>query len=661
MGYLSRLIRRIDLVFPIMLSVIINYLWYRGLPIYAGDQGIFIGNGVQPGYLINPVLYAFTNYPYGFVPVNGSTSWVNLIFLPLIPFGNLGEEILSTILSTVGSIYLFRISSKYYSLLPSILAVFLYLTNWFIFIGFIEMPYIFWNITFIYFFLPVIIYYSLLLGDSGISFFKAYPIITVLSTYCLVSSGEIFPIAWLGFVLLIGYYLRNKIIELAIIILSFTIPQFYWIFSFASSIIPKLQNITNVSTTLVTQLSSSPLYASITSYLPSVTPAKINFIFLIIMSFISILSLLLTKHRDIKFLSLIWLVILGFDSISPFSPIEKFLVSHYAFFAVLRTTQFATAPFAGFIFSVIIPSLIKKYNLALITLLLVLFSIFNLPVLSGQLAYRVNVPSYFLQAINYLDHQQGDFTILVFPTVKYGWYSTTWYYGNNIYLYYSTHPILVGGIYSGAYFYLYYYKLNFLLYNLNISNKGELLEIYNFLLLFNAKYIIIEGDAYSNISFISLFYLPIKPYIQNLNYLQKLGWVSLVKTFGPLYIYKVNLNSSYAYYTNSSTIPLNENLSYILIPAKIKWITPTQLKISAYNSKYVLVTFAYSQDWVSNYGKPENVSLFNLYQSDGKELIIQDALEGELIKDNIFGLLSIIIPVIVSESGIVIMKRKIFK
>ncbi|BFI74638.1 hypothetical protein [Sulfurisphaera ohwakuensis] len=661
MEKLNRLIRRIDIIYPLMLSVIINYLWYRGFPIYAGDQGIFIGNGVQSNYLINPVLYAFTNYPYGFVPGVSSTSWVNLIFLPFIPFGNLGEEVFSTILSVLGSIYMFKISLRYYSVLPSMLAVFLYLTNWFIFIGFIEMPYIFWNITFIYFFLPLILYYSMLLGEGSISFFKAYSIITILTTYCLASSGEIFPIAWLGFVLLIGYYLRKRIIELIVITLSFTISQFYWIFSFASFIIPKLQNITNASTSLVVHLSSSPLYASITSYLSAVTPAKINLIFLLIMSFISALALLLTNHRDIKFFSLIWLIILGFDSISPWLPTEEFLVLHYAFFAVLRTTQFATAPFAGLLFSIIIPSLIKKYQKGFVILFLILFSIFNLPILSGQLANRVDVPSYFLQAINYLNHQKGDFTVLVFPTVQYGWYSTTWYYGNNIYLYYSIHPILVGGIYSGAYFYYYYYKLNFLLYNLNISNKGEMTEIYNFLLLFNAKYIIIEGDAYSNISFISLLYLPVKPYIQNLNYLQKLGWVSLVETFGPLYIYKVNLNSSYAYYTNSSTISLSENLSHILIPAKIDWISPTQFKIPAYASKYVLLTFAYSPYWVSNYGKSENASLFNLYHSGGKELVIHDTLEGELMKDDILALLSIIIPIIISELGMVIIKRKIFK
>ncbi|BAB65901.1 hypothetical protein [Sulfurisphaera tokodaii] len=661
MQSLNRLTKRIDLIFPIILSIIINYLWYRGLPIYAGDQGIFIGNGVKPDYLINPVLYAFTNYPYGFVPSEGGTSWVNLIFLPFVPLGNLGEEVFSTILSAIGSIYLFKLSSRYYSLFPSILAAFLYLTNWFIFIGFIEMPYIFWNITFIYFFLPLIVYYSLLLGEGKTSFFKAYPIITVLTAYCLASSGEIFPIAWLGFVLLIGYYLRNKVIQFIIIVLSFTISQFYWIFSFASYIIPKLQNITNASTTLVLHLSSSPLYASVSSYLPSVTPVGINFIFLIIMSFISLLALLLNRHGDIKYLSLLWLIILGFDSISPWSPIEKFLVSHYAFFAVLRTTQFATAPFAGFLFSIIIPSLIKKYNMALLILLLILFSIFNLPILSGQLANRVDTPSYFLQAINYLNHQQGDFTILVFPTVQYGWYSTTWYYGNNIYLYYSTHPILIGGIYSGAYFYYDYYKLNFLLYNLNISNRGEMTEIYNFLLLFNAKYIIIEGDAHSNISFISLLYLPVKPYIQNLNYLQKLGWVSLVKTYGPLYIYKVNLNSSYAYYTNISSLPLNENLSQILIPAKINWISPTEFEVPSYNSKYVLITFAYSPYWVSNFGKPGDASNFTVYYSGSKELIIHDALQGELIKDDIFGFLSIIIPVIISGIDIVIIKRKIFK
>ena len=661
--------RKSDYIVPLILSVVLNYLWYRGLPIYGGDQGFILAKGINPFYLIQPALYAYINSAYGFIPIVGGTAWTSLILLPFAFFGNLSEEIFSTVLSFIGSYYVLKIARNYYSSsLAPFLSTFLYLTNWFIFVGFVEMPYIFLNTMVAYFFLPVIFYYSLKFYKGEASFVKAYPIITILSSYLLFISGEVFPIIWLGLVLVIGYFFRRKILHFLLVLLSFTIPQFYWIFSFASAIIPTLEKVRNQSLVVVNISSSSPLIFSSSSYISSVIPHEENFMFLVILGLVSLLSLLFTKG-DLRYFSLLWLIILGFDSslYTPWYSVVVYTVSHYAFFAVLRTTTFATSPFAGLFFSLLIPSLIRRYKVEIFLLLLLLFSILNLPIITGSLANRVNPPSYFLELVNYLNSQKGDFTIAIFPTVCYGWYSTSWYYGDEIFSEYFTHPVIIGGLYSGAYFYQYYFRLNYLLYFLNTSNKGFVTYIENLLMLLNVKYIIIEGDAQSNITFIRILYLPVTPYIENLNLLgEKYHLVTFVKNFGPLYLYKVNLNTSYAYYTNSSEINVTtQNLSEVLKPAPVHFISPTELFIPPSSSKYVLLTFAYSPYWVSNVSPPINASNFNLYQVDGKGIVIHDALQGELVRDDIYAIISITFPILVSliikEVSKEFTKRKIFK
>jgi len=663
---LSALRRKSEHIVPLVLSAVLNYLWYRGLPIYGGDQAIILAKGVNPFYLIQPVLYAYTNTPYGFVPLAEGTAWTLLILLPFAFFGNFSEEIFSTILSFIGSYYVMRIAKNYYSsFLASFLSTFLYLTNWFIFAGYVEMPYIFWNVMITYFFLPVIVYYSLKFYKGEVSFVKAYPIIAVLSSYLLFLSGEIFPIVWLGLALVIGYFFRYKIPHFLLVLLTFTTPQFYWIFSFASVIIPYLEKVKNQSVAVVNISSSSLLIFSSSSYLSSVIPHGENFVFLVILGFVSLLSLLFTKG-DLRFFSLLWLIILGFDSLlyTPWYSIVNYAVSHYAFFAIFRTTTFATSPFAGIFFSLLIPSLIRgKYKVEVFFLLLLLFSILNLPVITGSLANRVDPPSYFLELVKYLNSQKGEFTVAVFPTVYYGWYSTSWYYGVEIFSKYITHPVIIGGIYSGAYFYDYYFKLNYLLYFLNESNEGFVTYIENMLMLLNIKYIIIEGDAQSNITFIRILYLPVTPYIENLNLLgEKYHLVTFVKNFGPLYLYKVNLNTSYAYYTNSSEINVtSQNLSEILKPVPVHFISPTELFIPPSSSKYVLLTFAYSPYWVSNASPPINASNFILYKVDGKGVVIHNALQGELVRDDVYALISITFPILVSLIVKEFTKRKIFK
>jgi len=667
---LKLLRRSSNYIIPLVLSVSINYLWYRGLPIYGGDQLEILAKGINPFYLINPVLYAYTNYPYGFIPTVAGTSWTLLILLPFAFFGNLSEEIFSTVLSFIGSYYVLKIAENYHpSRLASFFSAFLYLTNWFIFVGNVEMPFIYWNIMETYFLLPVVTYYSLRFYQSKISFTKTYPIITVISSYLLFISGEIFPIVWLGLVLVFGYFFRHKILHFLLILLSFTIPQFYWIFSFASSIIPQYEPLKNQSIAIVNFFSSAPLIYSTSSYISSVIPYSENVIFLVILGFVSILSLIFTKG-DLRFFSVLWLIILGFDSsiYTPWYGLVNYAVSHYAFFALFRTTLFATSPFAGLFFSLIVPSLIRgKYKTGIFLMLLLLFSILNLPVMSGSLANRVNPPPYFLELVNYLNSQKGEFTIAVFPTVLHGWYSTSWYYGDEIYVDYSIHPVIIGGTASGVYFYQYYFKLNYLLYFFNLSNQGYVTYIQNLFTLLNVKYIIIEGDAQSNITFINLLYLPIKPYLQNLELLsENYHMVSFVKQFGPLYLYKVNLNTSYAYYTNTSKIDVNaQNLSAVLKPAPIHFISPTEVLVPPSSSKYVLVTFAYSPYWVSNISTPTNSSNFNLYQVNGGGIVIHDALQGELVKDDVYALLSITFPIIISlilkELGTKLTKRKIFK
>ncbi|BFH72181.1 hypothetical protein SJAV_01250 [Sulfurisphaera javensis] len=638
---------------PVILSILVNFMWYRGLPIYAGDQGILLANGVNVNYLIQGVLTAYTNYPYGFVPVVPSTAWVNLIFVPFSFLGNLGEEVLSTILTIIGSVFLFKLALRYYSYLSSLLSLIIYLTNWYIYEGFIEAPYIFWSQTIIYFLLPLLTYYLMLYGENEISNKVGFPIVTVIITYLLASSGEIFPIAWLGFTLLTIYFLRKRIFHAILIILFYTVSQLYWVLPYASVQIPHFSNITNSSLAEIIHESSTPLIESFSSLMPSVTPISYNLLFIVLVSFIVLLSFIFAKNKDLKFFSLLLIIIVGFDSViyTPFYPLVKEAVLTNGFFAVLRTTQFATETFAGLFLSLLIPSVIpNKYRREVFALLLLIFIIFNFPVASGSLSERISVPNYYLELIQYLNSQQGDFTIAVFPTVCYGWYSTSWYYGNNIYLYYSKHPVIVGGIYSGYYFYSDYYKLNYLLYFINLSDpafKGSIVVITNILYLLNVKYIVIEGDAGTNISFIRILYLPIKPYITNLNLLgEKYHLFQFVKAFGPLYLYKVNLNSSYVFYTNVDNISITSmNLTQVLKPAEYKWISNTEIQVSPSSYKYVFLTFAYSPFWRSNFGEPKNVSNFNLYYTGGKGIVIYDTLQGKLMVDDAYALVSILMPI----------------
>lgn len=640
---------------PVILSILVNVLWYRGLPIYAGDQGILLANGVNINYLIQGVITAYTNYPYGFVPVDSSTAWVNLIFVPFSLLGNFGEEILSTLLAIIGTSYLFKLALRYYSYLPSLFSLIIYLTNWYIYEGFIEAPSIFWSQTFTYFLLPVAIYYLIFYGEKEVSSKVGFSIITVIFVYLLASSGEIFPIAWLGFTLLTLYYLRKRIFHGILIVLLYTITQLYWVLPTASVQIPHFSNntISNSSLTEIIHESSTPLVESFSSLMPSVTPYSYNLLFTLFISFIVLLSFILAKNKDLKFFSLLLIIIVGFDSViyTPFYPLVKEAVLSNGFFAVLRTTQFATATFAGVFLSLVVPSVIvDKYRKQLFALLLLFFIIFNLPVADGSLSDRLSVPNYYLQLIEYLNSQQGEFSIAVFPTVCYGWYSTSWYYGNNIYLYYSIHPVIVGGIYSGAYFYSDYYRLNYLIYFINFSTstcKGDLDVIENILYLLNVKYIIIEGDAQSNFSFIHLLYLPVKPYISNLNEIaEKYHIVQFVKSFGPLYLYKVNLNSSYVYYSKVNNISVTSmNLSKVLIPANYKWISNTEIRVPNSSYRYVLLAFAYSPYWNSSVGEPKNASNFNLYYTGGREIIIYDTLQSSLVRDNLYAVISIILPI----------------
>lgn len=647
--------KRYQILPPIILSIIMNFIWYRGLPIYDGDQGTLLANGVNINYLIRGVSTAYTNYPYGFIPVVSSTAWVNLIFVPFAFLGNFGEEVLSTILTIVGSIYLLRLALRYYSYLSSLFSLIIYLTNWYIYEGFIEAPYIFWSQTFIYFLLPVAIYYLVLYGDNEVSSRVAFPIITIIFTFLLASSGEIFPIAWLGFTLLTLYFLRKRIFRGILILLSYTVSQLYWVLPYASVQIPYFSsfNIANSSLTEIIQESSTPLFQSFSSLMPSVTPYSYNIFLTLLISFVVLISFLFAENKDLKFLSLLLIIIVGFDSViyTPFYPLVKEAVLSNGFFAVLRTTQFATATFAGIFLSLVIPSVIKysnRHKTKVFAILLVLFFVFNLPVANGSLSDRISIPNYYLQLIQYLNSQPGYFTIAVYPTVREGWYSTTWYYGNNIYLYYSTHPVIVGGIYSGEYFYSTYYELNFLLYFFNYTKyNGNLLVITNLLYLLNVKYIVIEGDAYSNISFVNLLYLPIKPYLDHLNELEEnFHLVQFIKSFGPLYLYKVNLNSSYVYFTNVKNISITSmNLTEVLKPANYKWVSSTEIQVPESNYKYVLLTFVYSPYWKSTLDNPINASNFNLYYTGGKEIIIYDALENVLIKDNSYALISLILPI----------------
>ncbi|BCU70362.1 hypothetical protein [Stygiolobus caldivivus] len=643
-------------------DLLVSSLIFKGHVIYSGDQDFIIYPHMSLNYLEWGTVYPYTNYPYGFQPSLSPGSWVVWLTVPFELFGAYGEQVFTLTLMLAGSIFTYKLNRIYFSNLASLLGAFIYSSTWYIFSSSSISSSIFLNDEFVYFTLPLLTYLVVYYTRCRTQFSKFFLLFSLISFISLSASGDIFPFIWLYLVILLTYFLRN-IWKVSLTVASVTLGQLYWLKIAVAPTIETFSKITNVS---------YYTYLGIQSYVPFTltvrTLGAVGYtaypLYILLLSLIVpiLLGLTIIKVRnknknDIMFFFLIWLIGVGFLSseTTPFKPLVEYGVSHFGLFAPLRDSPLFLSPVLSLPFTYLVSSFfdnlltVRKGIIVVLLTFIIIGLVLPYPVLMAYNQGRITIPQQFIETVEYLNNQKGQFTVLLLPFPVCGWYGTSWYYGNNIFIYFLSHPLLAGGTYSSGEFKNLTVKLNCLIYFLdrqkNVTSAVEELE--DLLLLFNVKYIVIECDAETR-GFITMDYIPPYNYTESLNVLQHLGLVKLVENYSPFLIYKVKMDTSYVYETNasSSVINLNENLSKILVPVNFK-IKGNEVLVCGVNSKHLLLTFAYSPYWTVK-GKVGNNSFgfieFNTIKE--KNIIIVNSLSKQLTLSYVYAVAYLIVVVL---------------
>jgi hypothetical protein len=621
-------------------DLLLSYILFRGHVIYAGDQGFIIYPHITFNYLEWGDVVPYTNYPYGFVPIVAPNSWVYWLTVPFEVFGSYGEEIFTLVLMYIGTVFTFKLAQIYFSKRASLLGSMIFPSSWYLFSSGSISSSIFFNDLFTYFSLPVLTYFVVAFSKGKIPFYKYFFVFSLIAFISLTASADVIPFEFVYLVIILVYFIR-KFNAITASILSMILGQLYWLHLAVAPTVSYFSGIANTSLSIYTGLQT---YTPLSLTIRSLGAVSITYIpsYVLLLSLIipPVLTLpLLKKRRDLAFFYFIWILGVGLLSsyTTPFRPLIEYGILHSGLFAPFRDAPLFLSPVISLpyalLFSAFLEELLKfKAGLiASLMLFLVLSVVIPYPVMISYNSGRISIPQQFIKTITYLNEQDGDFTVLLLPFPVCGWYGTSWYYGNNIFLYFLKNPLLAGGTYSGGEFRELSTKLNYLIYIIQEENNvsPSLQSIKNLLLLFNVKYIVVEEDA-QNVGIVNLVYLPPQNYTVSLGILQKFGIVNLVENYSPFLIYKVNLNTSYVYETNSSNITLNENLSSVLKPVEFTF-NGYQITFNVSNYRHILLTFAYSPDWKIQGKMGYNISGFIMYNvSDNGKVTIYNSLTPKL-------------------------------
>jgi len=302
-----------------------------------------------------------------------------------------------------------------------------------------------------------------------------------------------------------------------------------------------------------------------------------------------------------------------------------------------RTPWYAFSFYQQFLYSVLISlglfsiiTRVKRFIPLFIIIFLLIDLIIPFPIVSGNMENRVYFPEYFLNTVNYLNSQEGNFNVLLLPESP-TWFSSSWYVGNNVFIYFSKHQVFFGGLYDSQNSWLRnaYSLICTTIYEGNVSRY---MLIYNLFYLLNVKYIVFQGDFKS--SPLVHFDINSSEMLRGLNEFQEEGILTLVRNFSPYYVYRVNINSSNILVGNSlpnSSIQwLSENnVSEYLHPFySYKFVNPVEIKIWNLHDKYLFFVYSYDKIWRLNNEVPSKLFYGNLYEVNGSSMIVS-SIQGK--------------------------------
>ncbi|AWR96248.2 hypothetical protein DFR86_00940 [Acidianus sulfidivorans JP7] len=374
---------------------------------------------------------------------------------------------------------------------------------------------------------------------------------------------------------------------------------------------------------------------------------------LFIISVYFILSNKLSKDMEINVIFLLALIFAFLYSMPnvPFSKFWESLFFKFPILSALRTQYVEVTPFQNLLQAYLIgfgsySVVVSVNNIKRKLSRTVLFVIPVMTIIGISIVSPINIlsggsyvviPNSFFQTINYLNEQGSNFSVLVVP-ISATENGESWYHGPSLFpLFLKPQTILGGGYYSltnyirgilcDAYFDIYYG---------NVTNHS-IKYVKNVFYLFNIQYIVVEKDYNSSI-------YPTYPsgwtfsQLQNgVNLYEKANINKLVLNNTDYEIYRTNINSSFAFYSNYN-YTLNylinsTNITSLLHPLEVRVISPLNyiIKISPEEINktiYLYFMIPYSSQWrifgaeVLSNSSIQGYSLFKIEPQNGTIQII---------------------------------------
>ncbi len=624
--------------------IIETTFWFRGTVVYDGDQSFLIYPGVNYFHYLYSLFYGVSYYPFlGNLHNNIGLFFYYLIIsiFSAIPL-KISEQLFTIFLLSLGSIYVYKLVLTFLgdnnkAKLAGVLGGIYFSSNWGLnFSGTFQTTLL--GSVIIYPLLPIAIYYIKKLSTS----FRYLGIASLLSAIILMNSGIVYIIQSLFIILLFAaYYLRGKWKYLLIFVFIISIIQLVWITpeSFLSST-HQAAELLNFSYTLLENNSKLvPLYLVVTGlqYPYYASPSVPAYSYVLGYVIPSLLILPLFEKEEKKKEYLLWFGIAmlftlfysGFST--PFGVIYSWIFLHVPYLIDFRSPWYAFSFYQQFFYSVLIPigvyfilSRLRNFIPIFILLFIVLNVVIPFPVVSGNIENRVYFPGYFLNTVNFLNEENGNFNVLLLPSSP-TWFSSSWYVGNNMFVYFSNHEVFGGGLYDSQNSWL-REAYSLLCRNIYEGNTSSLLLIYNLLYLLNVKYIVFQGDFKS--SPLVHYNVSYEGFIKGLNKYEEEGLITLVRNYSPYYVYKVDINSSFVlegnYLPPSSFQWLSKhNVSLYFTPVEYKFLNPVSVKIWNITGHYIFFVYSYDKEFNPNY------KLFygNLYVVNTSVLFINSSLQ----------------------------------
>lgn len=485
MGIRNRLVDSYYIYIIILTSITTQtILWLKGGIWYGGDQNFIIFPSSSDQMYINTIIFGISNYPFLAGPTIATSFfwfWGLISIFNKIPF-TYSEYLFLIFIYFIGSVYIYKLisevilteTSKYEKIFISLVISIIYMSNWGIYFADSQSSGItFLTIPFIYNLLSPTIYYIIksFYENNYINKLRYYGILIILfmmlgSTSNIYNFGEIIGIVVivsLGY--LVIYRRITNILNFLFIISIFFISNSFWILS----VIPSVNS---------TLSSSEFLKISYEYFIGNARP--FNYVFfgfynysnswvvnlIASMIIVSIPFLFIHKNKHLLFWDIIYFIITtlyaGVDS--PFGSVYKYLFLHVPYFVEFRTLVVAFGWLQGFVLSIIVTIgifytyklLISKSNISnkihrnmsrivISSGLLTIVIISVLPVIIGENYDSIHIPEYFIETVNYINSQKGYFNVLALPETNL-WMKTSWYYGNNLLIWFLDKPVFVWGL-----------------------------------------------------------------------------------------------------------------------------------------------------------------------------------------------------------------------